>query len=72
MLRGNLDTRLRKLRERQYDAIVVAAAGLHRLQLYDENMMHLLSEDAFIPAIGQGTIVLQAKANYKVSALLKW
>jgi hydroxymethylbilane synthase len=71
MLRGNLDTRLRKLRERQYDAIVVAAAGLHRLQLFDEKIMHLLSEDAFIPAIGQGTIVLQAKANYKVSALLK-
>ncbi len=71
MLRGNLDTRIRKLREHQYDAIVVAAAGLHRLQLYDDSIMQTLSEDAFIPAIGQGTIVLQARENYKVSALVR-
>src|SRR5262245_8346712 len=36
-LRGNVDTRLRKLREGQYDALVLAAAGLHRLQLFDES-----------------------------------
>ena len=70
MLRGNLDTRLRKLREGQYDAIVVAAAGLHRLELYDESIMHMMMEDAFIPAIGQGTIVIQTRENYKVSALV--
>src|SRR3989304_7668466 len=54
LLRGNLDTRLRKLREGTYDAIVVAAAGLHRLQLFDESYMQYLMEDGFIPAIGQG------------------
>ena len=70
MLRGNLDTRLRKLRERQYDAIVVAAAGLHRLELYDESIMQTMMEDAFIPAIGQGTIAIQTRENYKVSALV--
>jgi hydroxymethylbilane synthase len=70
MLRGNLDTRLRKLREGQYDAIVVAAAGLHRLGLYDESIMYTMMEDAFIPAIGQGTIVVQTRENYKVSALV--
>jgi hydroxymethylbilane synthase len=70
MLRGNLDTRLRKLREGHYDAIVVAAAGLHRLGLYDESMMNTMMEDAFIPAIGQGTIVVQTRENYKVSALV--
>src|SRR5207248_6907782 len=42
MLRGNLDTRLRKFREGQYDAIVVAAAGLHRLSLFDPTCMHYL------------------------------
>lgn len=58
-LRGNVDTRLRKLREGQYDAVIVAAAGLHRLQLFDESYMHYLSEEAFIPAIGQAIMVVQ-------------
>jgi hydroxymethylbilane synthase len=69
-LRGNLDTRLRKFHEGQYDAIIVAAAGLHRLQFYDESIMQTMMEDAFIPAIGQGTIVVQTRENYKVSALV--
>lgn len=59
MLRGNLDTRIRKLREDQYDAIVVAAAGLHRLQLFDADIMQYLHEEAFIPAIGQAIMVVQ-------------
>jgi hydroxymethylbilane synthase len=42
ILRGNLDTRLRKLKEGQYDAIVIAAAGLHRLNLFDSSYMHYL------------------------------
>jgi hydroxymethylbilane synthase len=69
-MRGNLDTRLHKLREGQYDAIIVAAAGLHRLQLYDDAIMQTMMEDAFIPAIGQGTIAIQTRENYKVSALV--
>jgi hydroxymethylbilane synthase len=60
LLRGNLDTRLRKLKEGQYDAIVVAAAGLHRLGLFDDSFMHYLSEEAFVPAIGQGILTIQA------------
>lgn len=63
LLRGNLDTRLRKLREKQYDAIIVAAAGLHRLQLFDDRLMHYLSEEAFIPAIGQGIMVVQTRKD---------
>lgn len=63
LLRGNLDTRLRKLREGLYDAIVVAAAGLHRLQLFDGARMHYLLEDCFIPAIGQGILVIQTAGN---------
>jgi hydroxymethylbilane synthase len=63
LLRGNLDTRLRKLKEGQYDAIVVAAAGLHRLQLFDASLMTYLSEEAFIPAIGQGILVIQTRKD---------
>ncbi len=63
LLRGNLDTRLRKLNEGQYDAIVVAAAGLHRLGLFNDAYMHYLSEEAFIPAIGQGIMVVQIRNN---------
>ena len=62
-LRGNLDTRLRKLKEGQYDAIVVAAAGLHRLDLFDDSFMHYLSEDSFIPAIGQGILAVQTRSD---------
>lgn len=63
LLRGNLDTRLRKLREGQYDAIVVAAAGVNRLQVFDPSQMTYLSEDAFIPAIGQGILVVQTRKD---------
>lgn len=60
-LRGNLDTRIRKLKEGQFDGIIVAAAGLHRLELFEPDSMHYLSEDAFIPAIGQGIMVVQTR-----------
>lgn len=71
LLRGNLDTRLRKVNEGQYDGIVVAAAGLHRLKLFDDSYMHYLSEDAFIPAIGQGVIVIETRtASPEVSAMV--
>ena len=59
LLRGNLDTRIRKLNDGRYDAIVVAAAGLQRLQLFDPEYMHYLSEDAFVPAPGQGILCVQ-------------
>jgi len=61
MLRGNLDTRLKKLQEGKYDAIVLAAAGLHRLNLFDDSCMQYLNEEGFIPAIGQGVMVVQTK-----------
>lgn len=63
LLRGNLDTRLRKLKEGQYDAIVIAAAGLHRLGLFDDSFMHYLSEEAFVPAIGQGVLTIQTSRD---------
>ena len=64
LLRGNVDTRIRKLKEGQYDAIVLAAAGLHRLGLFDDSFMHYLSDEAFIPAIGQGILAIQIKEDH--------
>lgn len=63
MLRGNVQTRLRKLREGQYDAILLAAAGLARLGLEKEEGIHLeyLDTDQFLPAAGQGILAVEAK-----------
>jgi len=57
-VRGNLDTRLRKLDEGQYDAIVLAAAGLRRLG-WEERIAELLSTDLVCPAVGQGALAIE-------------
>lgn len=61
-LRGNLDTRLRKLDEGQYDAIILAAAGLIRLGLKDR-IRSVLPSEASLPAAGQGAIGIEARAD---------
>jgi hydroxymethylbilane synthase len=61
-LRGNLDTRLRKLDEGQYDAIVLAAAGLKRLGLADR-IRAVFSAEAMIPAAGQGALGLEVRED---------
>jgi hydroxymethylbilane synthase len=61
-LRGNVDTRLRKLDEEQYDAIVLAAAGLERLGLIDR-MSELLDVRRFPPAVSQGAMALEIRQN---------
>ncbi|MBM4124693.1 MAG: hydroxymethylbilane synthase [Nitrospira sp.] len=60
MLRGNLDTRLRKLRDGEYDAIVLAAAGLRRLGWGDE-IAEYLSCEVSLPAIGQGALGIEGR-----------
>lgn len=62
LLRGNVDTRLEKLNNGEYDAIILAAAGLDRLGL-SEHIRHRLSEETFIPAIAQGAIAIECRAN---------
>lgn len=62
MLRGNLDTRLRKLQEGQFDAIVLAAAGLHRLA-WSQTITEYLSPILSLPAIGQGALGIEGRAN---------
>ena len=61
-VRGNVDTRLRKLKEGQYDAIVLAAAGLKRLAL-DREIAEILSSEQICPAPGQGALGIQTRAN---------
>lgn len=59
-LRGNLDTRLRKLREGQFDAILLAAAGLHRLG-WGKQITEYLAPERFLPAIGQGALGIESR-----------
>ncbi|MFN3421358.1 MAG: hydroxymethylbilane synthase [Armatimonadota bacterium] len=61
-LRGNVDTRLRKLDEGQYDAIVVAAAGLIRLGL-QKRITCILPVEVCCPAAGQGALAVEARSD---------
>ena len=61
-LRGNVQTRLRKLDEGHYDAIILAAAGLQRLGLADRIRARLSPEDS-LPAVGQGAIGIECRAD---------
>jgi hydroxymethylbilane synthase len=61
-LRGNLDTRLRKLDSGEYDAIILAAAGLTRLGLADR-IRAVLPADLSLPAAGQGALGIEALAS---------
>jgi hydroxymethylbilane synthase len=61
-VRGNVDTRLRKLDEGQYDAIVLAAAGLHRLGHGDRITEHF-REDLMLPAVGQGALAIETRED---------
>ncbi len=61
-LRGNLDTRLRKLDNGQYDAIIVAAAGLRRLGM-EQRITQLLDPKVMLPAVGQGALGIEFKSR---------
>lgn len=61
-LRGNVDTRLRKMRERGLDAVVLAAAGLDRLGLGAE-AGHRFDPEELVPEAGQGAVALQVRAG---------
>lgn len=61
-LRGNVDTRLRKLREGDFDAIILAAAGLTRLGFRDQ-VQHYFEPTEMCPAAGQGALAIETRAN---------
>jgi len=68
-LRGNVDTRLRKLREGQYDAIVLAAAGLERLGWAGE-ISEYLDPSVMLPAVSQGILGVEIRAGDIATAAL--
>ena len=61
-LRGNIDTRLRKLASERLDGIVLAAAGLKRLGL-EKEIAQLIPFDIMLPAVGQGALAIQARTD---------
>ena len=66
-VRGNLDTRLRKLEEGRYSAIVLAAAGLKRMG-WDDRIAEILSTNYMCPAVGQGALAIETRADDGPSA----
>src|SRR6185436_16861309 len=61
-LRGNVDTRIRKLDEGQYDAVILASAGLVRLGL-QERISARIAITQMLPAVGQGAIAIETKKD---------
>ena len=59
-MRGNIDTRIKKLNEGLYDGIVLALAGVKNLNL-EKNVKEIFSSDSVIPAVGQGVIAVQCR-----------
>lgn len=70
-IRGNVETRIRKMEEQKLDGIVLAAAGLKRLQL-EEKITHYFDYDEMIPAPGQGALAIEmAEKRKDIKALLE-
>src|SRR5246127_5333904 len=61
-LRGNVDTRLRKLESGEYDVIILAAAGVHRLGL-DKHVRSRISADVMCSAVGQGALAIETRRD---------
>ncbi len=61
-LRGNVDTRLRKLDEGLYDAVILAAAGLERLG-HGDRIKAIIPSDVCLPAVGQGALAIECRTD---------
>ncbi|MFP5106518.1 hydroxymethylbilane synthase [Neobacillus sp. C211] len=64
-IRGNVDTRLAKLETEEYDAIILAAAGLYRLGWASDVVTEFLDADLCIPAVGQGALSIECREDDK-------
>ncbi|MGO4888599.1 hydroxymethylbilane synthase [Anaerobacillus sp. MEB173] len=60
-IRGNIDTRIRKLKEEDFDAIILAAAGLQRMGWSDDIVTEFLDADFCLPAVGQGALGIECR-----------
>ena len=71
LIRGNVDTRIKKLKEGQYDAIILSLAGINYLQ-FENEIAETFTTDEIIPSAGQGIIALQCRENDKeIISILK-
>ena len=71
LIRGNIDTRLKKLNEKLYDGIILSYAGIKSLKL-DQKISQIFSTKEIIPSVGQGVVALQCRKNdFEVIELLK-
>ncbi|MBY7143240.1 hydroxymethylbilane synthase [Virgibacillus sp. NKC19-3] len=62
-IRGNIETRLRKLEEEDYDAIILAVSGLKRVGLSEELITEYLEPDVCVPAVGQGALAIECRED---------
>tara|TARA_B100000029_G_scaffold209141_1_gene206993 strand:- start:693 stop:1601 length:909 start_codon:yes stop_codon:yes gene_type:complete len=62
LIRGNVDTRIKKLKEKLYDAIILSYAGIKSLKL-EKNVSQIFSIKEIIPSVGQGVVALQCRKN---------
>lgn len=62
-IRGNIDTRLEKLKNEDYDAIILAAAGLARMGWKDEVVSEFIDETLCVPAVGQGALSIECRED---------
>ncbi|WP_252502807.1 hydroxymethylbilane synthase [Sporosarcina sp. Marseille-Q4943] len=62
-IRGNIDTRLKKMQDGEYDAILLAAAGLKRMGWSDDVVTEYMSIEDCIPAIGQGALAIECRSD---------
>ena len=70
-IRGNIDTRIQKLKDGLYDGIILALAGIKTLKL-EENIKHIFTPEEMLPAVGQGIIAAQCrKDDNNITKLLK-
>lgn len=72
-IRGNVPTRLRKLREGEYDGVILAAAGLRRLNLLQEENLeyHYFDVEDMLPAGGQGIIAIEGREQDEIAECVK-
>ncbi|WP_058307222.1 hydroxymethylbilane synthase [Gracilibacillus massiliensis] len=62
-IRGNIETRMRKLKEENFDAIILAAAGLKRMKWKEEIVTQFLEPDVCVPAVGQGALAIECRQD---------
>lgn len=71
-IRGNIDTRIEKMQNEEYDAIILAASGLHRMGWGEKVITEYISVDSCIPAVGQGALGIECRSDDEdVLSLLK-